>query len=388
MGLLALVIAGTADLVAGFFLVSMEEYILLVPGMMVLIYAAIGMRGNIFGAMGSRLGTAMHLGTFQMSLRKKSVLRANVEAAMALTLLMSVLMAIIGWVIVLVFFGETYDFLKFVFISTFGGLLAGMLVMVVNLAVAYVGYKRNWDVDNITAPLIAAAGDVITVPMIYVATLAAVNLEDIVTQIGAIVLVVLTVLFTVRIVTRKSKRKRKKDEAKRIIVQSLPVLLGCVFLELATGILIENEEAKLIEYAVLMLMMTAFLNEGNALSGMLTSRISSMFHMGTMPRTKFPPRETLDNYSMMYMLALVTFLYIMGIAFAVKSGDIEFVTLLTIVLISALIITTIINILSYYVALAALKFRLDPDDHCIPITSSLMDVISTVVLMAVISFFI
>ena len=75
-------------------------------------------------------------------------------------------------------------------------------------------------------------------------------------------------------------------------------------------------------------------------------------------------------------------------SFAVKSGDIEFVTLLTIVLISALIITTIINILSYYVALAALKFRLDPDDHCIPITSSLMDVISTVVLMAVMSFFI
>ena len=388
MGLLALVIAGTADLLAGFVMVSMEEYILLVPGMMVLIYAAIGMRGNIFGAMGSRLGTAMHLGTFQMSFRKKSVLRSNIEAAMALTLAMSVLMAIIGWVIVLVFFGNTYDFLKFVFISTFGGLLAGILVMVVNIIVAYVGYKRNWDVDNITAPLIAAAGDVITVPMIYVATLMAVNLDDAITQIGAIVLVVLTVLFTLRILLRKSKRKRKKDEAKRIIVQSLPVLLGCVFLELATGILIENEEERLIEYAVLMLMMTAFLNEGNALSGMLTSRISSMFHMGTMPRSRFPPRENLDNYSMMYMLALITFLYIMGIAFVCQPDDIEFMVLLAIVMIAALIITTIINILSYYVALAALKFRLDPDDHCIPITSSLMDVISTVVLMAVISFFI
>ena len=82
MGLAALVIAGTADLVAGFFMVSMEDYILMVPGMMVLIYAAIGMRGNIFGAMGSRLGTAMHIGTFQLSFRKKSVLRSNVEAAM------------------------------------------------------------------------------------------------------------------------------------------------------------------------------------------------------------------------------------------------------------------------------------------------------------------
>ena len=388
MGLLALVIAGTADLMAGFVLVNMEEYILLVPGMMVLIYAAIGMRGNIFGAMGSRLGTAMHLGTFQMSFKKKSVLRSNVEAAMALTLAMSVLMAVIGWVIVYVFFENTYDFLKFVFISTFGGLLAGVLVMVVNIGVAYVGYKRNWDVDNITAPLIAAAGDVITVPMIYIATYLAVNLDDAITQIGAVVLVILTALAVVRILTRKSKRKRKKDEAKRIIVQSLPVLLGCIFLELATGILIEHEEERLIQYGVLLLMMTAFLNEGNALSGMLTSRISSMFHMGTMPMSKFPPKENLDNYSIMYILALTTFMYIMVIAFIAQPDDIEFLELLAIVMISALIITTIINILSYYVAYAALKFRLDPDDHCIPVTSSLMDVLSTVVLMAVISFFI
>ena len=388
MGLAALVIAGTADLVAGFCMVSMEEYILLVPGMMVLIYAAIGMRGNIFGAMGSRLGTAMHIGTFQMSFRKKSVLRSNVEAAMALTLVMSVLMALIGWIAVWAIFGHTYDFLKFMFISTFGGLLAGLLVMVVNIAVAYIGYKRNWDVDNITAPLIAAAGDVITVPMIYVATLMAVNLDDMITQVGAVILVVLTVILMARIATRKSKRKRKKDETKRIVMESFPVLLGCVFLELATGMLIEHEEARFIEYAVLLLMMTAFLNEGNALSGMLTSRISSMFHMGTMPRSRFPPRETLDNFAIMYMLALVTFLYIMVIAFVCQPDDMEFLRLLAIVMISALIITTVINFLSYYVALAALKFRLDPDDHCIPITSSLMDVISTVVLVAVITAFI
>ncbi len=388
MGLAALVIAGTADLVAGFFMVSMEDYILMVPGMMVLIYAAIGMRGNIFGAMGSRLGTAMHIGTFQMSFRKKSVLRANVEAAMALTLAMSVLMALIGWVIVWMLFGETYDFLKFMFISTFGGLLAGVLVMVVNIAVAYIGYKRNWDVDNITAPLIAAAGDVITVPMIYLATIMAVELDDAITQIGAVILVVVTVVFLVRIVTRKSKRRRKKDEAKRIVIESMPILLGCVFLELATGVLIEHEEERFIEYAVLLMMMTAFLNEGNALSGMLTSRISSMFHMGTMPRSRFPPRETLDNFAIMYILALITFLYIMGIAYVCQPDDLGFMTLLAIVMLSALIITTVINFLSYYVALAALKFRLDPDDHCIPITSSMMDVISTAVLVAVITLFI
>lgn len=388
MGLLALVIAGTADLIAGFFLVSMEEYILMVPGMMVLIYAAIGMRGNIFGAMGSRLGTSIHLGTFHMTFKKKSVLRSNVESAMALTLLMSVIMAVVGWIIVYVMMGESYDFLKFIFISTFGGLLAGMLVMVVNISIVFVGSKRNWDVDNITAPLIAAAGDVITVPMIFIATLLAVNLDDIVCQIGAVVLVVLTIALTLSIVMRKSKRKRKKDEAKRIIVQSMPILLACVFLELATGLLIENEEEKLIEYAVLMLMMTAFLNEGNALSGMLTSRIGSMFHMGTMPRTPLPPREAGENFFIMYILAFITFLYIMGVAFLCQPDDLELLTLTMIVMFAATIITTIINLLSYYVASAAVRFNLDPDDHCIPITSSIMDVVSTVVLMAVISLFI
>lgn len=389
MGLLALVIAGTADLFAGFFMVAMEDYLVLIPGMIVLIYAAIGMRGNIFGAMGSRLGTAMHVGTFHMNFKKGGVLRSNIESAMALTLIMSILMAIIGWVIVAVVFGESYDFLKFIFISTFGGLLAGLLVLVVNLGIVYLGSKRGWDVDNITAPLIAAAGDVITVPMIYIsAILAHEMLPDIVTQILAIVLTVFTVILTVRILTRKSKRKRKVNEAKRIIMQSFPVLLGCVFLVILTGLLIEGEKGKLIEHAVLMLMITAFLNEGNALSGMLTSKLSSMFHLGTLPKARLPPREAGENFGIMYFLALITFVYIMTMAFIIEPNDVPYLILLAIVLISAFAITTVINFLSYYVALAALKFGLDPDDHCIPVTSSIMDVVSTVILMSVIMLFI
>ena len=384
MGLLALVIAGTADLFAGFCLVSMEDYIMMIPGMVVLIYAAIGMRGNIFGAMGSRLGTAMHMGTFQMSFKKGKVLRSNIEGAMALTMIMSVLMAVIGWVIVDILFHDTHDFLSFIFISTFGGLLAGVLVMAVNLIIVKISYERDWDVDNITAPLIAAAGDVITVPMIYIATIIAVNLDTLVVQVLSVVLMVLTAVFTYRVLTRKMKRKRKVNEAKRIIVQSMPTLIGCVLLELMAGILIESESQRLMDYAVLMLLLTAFLNEGNALSGMLTSRLSSMLHIGTLPRRSFPPREAAENFSIMYILAITTFLYILCIAYVIKPGDLSFPLLLAIVMIAGLIITTVINFLSYYVAVAAIRFDMDPDDHCIPITSSLMDVVGSAVLIGVI----
>ena len=383
MGLLALVIAGTADLFAGLCMVSMEDYIMMVPGMVVLIYAAIGMRGNIFGAMGSRLGTAMHLGTFRLDFRK-GILRSNMEGAMALTMLMSVVMAVIGWVIVRAIFGESYGFLRFVFISTFGGLLAGILVMMVNIIIAKVSYERDWDVDNITAPLIAAAGDVITVPMIFVATYMAVNIDGPLIDVLAVVLIIATAVLTLRILRRKSKRRRKVDEAKRIIRQSLPVLTACVFLELMAGLLIESETELLVEHAVLLLLLTAFLNEGNALSGMLTSRLSSMIHMGTLPRQAVPPREAGENFVVMYLLAIVTFLYIMTVAFLIQPNDVQYLMLLAIVMVSGLIITTIINLLSYYVALAAVRFNMDPDDHCIPITSSLMDVVGSAVLVGVI----
>ena len=47
-----------------------------------------------------------------------------------------------------------------------------------------------------------------------------------------------------------------------------------------------------------------------------------------------------------------------------------------------------LNFLSYYVAILADRFGLDPDDHCIPITSSVMDLLGSIILVAVVTLFI
>ena len=170
MGLTALVIAGTADLFAGILLSTMEDTLVSIAGMMILIYSAIGMRGNIFGAMGSRIGTAMNIGTFEMSLRKGTVLRANVESTILLTLIMSIAMGVTTWAVAAAFFNANITVFDFIFISTVGCVISGIIVLMFNILIAYVGNKREWDVDNITAPLIAATGDTVTMPMIFVAT--------------------------------------------------------------------------------------------------------------------------------------------------------------------------------------------------------------------------
>lgn len=385
MGLTALIIAGTADLIAGLFLTTMEEYILIVPGMMILIYSAIGMRGNIFGAMGSRLGTSMHLGTFRMSFKKGSVLRSNMESALALTLGLSLMMGVVGWVTVTILFDGSISLLDFTFISLMGGFLAGLIVMSFNLLIAHEGYKRNWDVDNITAPLIAAAGDIATIPMIFAATWMVLNLDGAVIDVLSIVLIVATVLITGKIVLRKTKKKRRMDEAKRIVIQSLPLLTMCLFLEIGAGMIIGTKSDELVQYAVLLVLLPAFLNEGNALSGMLTSRLSSMLHLGTLDSKIVPPRRAYENFAIMFIMALITFLFIGTVAFMVHPASLSYLTVIAIILIAGMLATVVINYLSYYVAIAAIRFNLDPDDHCIPITSSLMDVIGTAILVAVIT---
>src|SRR4029077_1183683 len=73
------------------------------PGLIVLVPAAIGMRGNIFGALGSRLGTSQHSGTFETSWRRQGVLYQNTYAVVILSVTVSVLLGVLAKTIAVAF---------------------------------------------------------------------------------------------------------------------------------------------------------------------------------------------------------------------------------------------------------------------------------------------
>ena len=89
----------------------------------------------------------------------------------------------------------------------------------------------------------------------------------------------------------------------------------------------------------------------------------------------------------------VTFAYIGIISYTacilVNGGSgIGFLTSMAIIMAAGMITTAVLSLLSYYVAVASTKFGLDPDDESIPITSSVMDLVGSVILVSVISVFI
>jgi len=385
LGFTALLISSVGDILAGVTLGSMSSYLSALPGLMILIPPAIGMRGNIFGALGSRLGTSMHVGTFELSLRKGSILRQNMESSLILTMTISFLMGVLAKVVSFALGVESISMQQFIFISVFGGVLAGLVLLVVNVIVADIGFRRNWDIDNISAPLLTAAGDIVTLPMLF---LAAIIVTGTPAEADWFYDLMMYAFLAVTVMLIFDAILRRDEEAKRIFKQSAPVLSICILLDLGAGLTIEEQLTSLLDYPALLVLIPLFLQNSNALGGILTSRTASMLHMGTLHPGKMPGKVSYENFAIIYIFAIWVFTlasvttHFVSLAMGLASPGL--MTMIILGLVAGLITVTVLNYLSYYVAVTTFMFSLDPDDHSIPITSSAIDFVGSIALMGVI----
>ncbi|MFM8974107.1 MAG: magnesium transporter, partial [Actinomycetota bacterium] len=102
-GFIALLISSVGSLVTGVTLGSITGTLEALPGLIVLIPAAIGMRGNVFGALGSRLGTQIHAGTFRWSNRVETEAGQNAAAAMVSSVVVAAVLAVLAEVVSVAF---------------------------------------------------------------------------------------------------------------------------------------------------------------------------------------------------------------------------------------------------------------------------------------------
>ncbi|MDW5564087.1 MAG: magnesium transporter [Methanomassiliicoccus sp.] len=385
LGLVALMISSLGDLLAGATLGSMTNALEALPGLMILITPAIGMRGNVFGALGSRLGTAMHIGTFEMSFKKDSLLRSNMESSLLLTLVMSVLMGILATIIATALGSRDIRIEMLVFISVLGGTLAGIVLIFINILVAYLGFKRNWDIDNISAPVITAAGDIVTLPMLFLAAIIVLGSPDWAIEVFAFLFIVITAVLAYRALSNGH------GEARRIFVQSSPVLILCILLDIAAGVTIDDQLSSLVALPALLVLIPPFLEDANALGGILTSRFASLLHMGILEPKKVPGKVAFENFAIIYLFSLWVFTlvgistYAVALVLHLSAPPLWELVLLS--LTAGLVTVTVLNFLSYYVSVATYRMSLDPDDHSIPLTSSAIDMVGSIALMVFIIVF-
>ncbi len=380
-GFSGLLLMSFMSLAAGIVLGMMTGVLETMPGLILLITPAIGMRGNIFGAMGSRLGTALHTGMFSTSLKSSSILSQNIFASMVNTLLVSFALGVMARVLALLLGINSIGMVEFVLISMIGGIISSVFVLLITVGVAITGHNRGWDIDNMSAPIITAAGDMVTLPALFFAVILiggeGASLHNIVFILFG-VLVLAIIWLTVR---------SGLDIMKRIVYESIPMLLIAGFMSTIAGLVINSKIDGFLLLPALLVMVPLFLEDNNALGGILTSRLSSMLHTGMFKPNLLPGKQILPNFLLIYLYSLVVF-PLVGISAFVASMLIGIATsdVWTLVFISTaagLIAVTIVNLVGYYVAVAAYKLRLDPDNHSIPMMSSIVDAFGAVCLVAV-----
>ena len=51
-------------------------------------------------------------------------------------------------------------------------------VMAITVGIAAVGVRREWDVDNVSVPVVTAAGDMVTLPSLFLATYLVIDVPE------------------------------------------------------------------------------------------------------------------------------------------------------------------------------------------------------------------
>jgi mgtE-like transporter len=376
--LAALVIAGMTSLVAGVTLAVTTDTLEDLPGLLLLVPAALAGKGNVFGTLGSRLGTSIHAGTFRLSGRLDSVVGANVAAAMLLTLSLAVVIALLAKVVAIVFsISPTMSVADFVVVSAVGGLLASVVILAITLLLARGSVRRGWDLDNVVSPLVTAASDVASLPALILAAK--------LTRIDVFTPVLATGIMIIAAAGLGWSLFARFDVLRGIVRESMPILVFAGLLDLIAGVTIEKRLDDFLEFPVLLVLLPGFLGTAGALGGVLSSRLATKLHLGLIEPGPVPRGSAGSEIAMVFSLSIPVF-FIAGIAADLGGALTDqaspgLAQVVAVAVIGGLLATACLVFVAYYATVAAVRFGLDPDTYGIPMVTSTLDFVGAFTLI-------
>jgi len=160
---------GMGEILVGSFFGQLDLEML--PGLIVLVPAIIGLRGNISVALGSRLGSGFHLGVIDFSRSWRGEVKENIIASLLLSSFMSIIIGVFAYGTCRLFGLSSMGIFYFVGIALMAGFVSGMALATLAILTVYVAFRRGYDPDNITGPVLATLGDIITIVCILGASL-------------------------------------------------------------------------------------------------------------------------------------------------------------------------------------------------------------------------
>jgi len=379
-GLAALVLSTVAGFAAGLTLAHLTHTLDELPGLLVLIPAAVGMKGTIFGAIGARLGTADAAGMLEITLKPGGVLRRNVDVAILTTFSSSLWLALLARLSGAIFGSPSISLADLLVISIVGGAIGSVLILTITVGLSAASFRLGWDLDSVSTPMVTALGDMTTLPSLFLATYLVRN-----EAVETIALVLCIGVAAAAIVGGYRSRDRL---VRRIVLEMTATILLTPILDIVAGSLQQAREHQLFAVPVLLALIPPFVSQAGALGGIFSSRIASKLQIGVITPRGRPETPALVDATIVTALSLAVFALIGVIAWVLGTvtgleGMPGAWPLIGGTLLAGVLVTPVTILAGYYLAVVTYRFGLDPDNQGVPIITSVMDLIGVALILFV-----
>jgi mgtE-like transporter len=366
---------------SGAVLASSTSVLIQVSGLIALIPASNALRGDIYGPLGSRLGTYLHTGLIRPRLQRSRVLEENLLVTATQSLTIAFPLAFLSWLTLSALGVRVVGLQHLIFVATLSAGASGLILSGAAFVLSSVAFRRGLNPDNVNAPLITAGGDLLSATLLIGLgyTLITIDFSP------WVVLPVDAAMGAATLFLLARTLSRKRAMARSIFRQSVPILAATVTLELLVGLTLENSLDALVAAPMLLVLLPPFLGQTGNFASIHASRLSSAVHLGTTVVGRRPDSYARADFRDMAIVAAILFpamgLVVFGFCGAAGIAGPPAGTFLLLCVIAGAICTAIVLPLGYYTTFVAFKLGADPDNVVIPITNSTIDLLGVVLLL-------
>lgn len=161
------VLATVGGVIAGIILSGMTNELEMIPGLIVIYPGVLGLRGNVSSTLGSRLGSAIHMGLITDIDRNNPELTNNISGSLLLGFIMAIVLGVLGHFVTLALGFESAGIFKLVLICSISALTSGVILSFVAVLLAIGTFRFGFDPDNVVTPSIATIGDIVSMLMLF-----------------------------------------------------------------------------------------------------------------------------------------------------------------------------------------------------------------------------
>jgi mgtE-like transporter len=359
----------------------MHERLDLIPGLIILVPAVMGLRGNIGAALASRISSSLHLGLVSKKFSFNRFNLSNIGAGFSLSLAVSIIIGLTARLACQIFGLASIPLVNLLLIAMLASAMASLVLIPFTVTLTYFAFNRNLDPDNIVAPIIGMIGDVVTVAVVFIAAEVVLRLK--IDDAWSLLLLPALPM----IVRRIPKRYRLVN----ILKQSIPILFLCTVFGVLAGIFLHWQYDRFYLVPGLLILVPQIIAKAGSIGGIFGARFSSGLHLGYLRPYRLNNYVTKNFIGAIALAVLIAPIVTLITHFGAQLFNIPmvpFMPLLFINIFAILAITFMVFILDYATASFSYEIRIDPSNSVIPIVTSLGDIIGTVILILAIALFV